>query len=324
MPVCTCLCCRQRYPNGKIVSDSTYKRHNRPSWHHEATFSSTLELETCDCEELECALNRIVSHASSILPRKRSLDEVEPDQSEILSQRKNSWQQPEDDTDVSYNDTVKHLHTSFEESDDSPDPGCLEELEAEEHEDEDTEDDTEFPPTSPSINNSIDNDDRLDGGRHDSFTLDGYESDTSDSECPHPKAHIDDIIIAHKFIDALKAASHADINPDILDQITDPPQYTPTLDPDDQLSLNVLLSVTNASEQTYTSVAAAIMHHFAGVKVHSFYKAKKLLNTVSGVAPEAHDMCIKSCVGFTGPFAGLEICPYCGEDQYTQPGSSIP
>lgn len=31
-----------------------------------------------------------------------------------------------------------------------------------------------------------------------------------------------------------------------------------------------------------------------------------------------HDMCIYSCVGFTGPFSGLTHCPECGKCRYEE------
>ena len=29
-----------------------------------------------------------------------------------------------------------------------------------------------------------------------------------------------------------------------------------------------------------------------------------------------HDMCINSCLAYTGPYKHLEICPECGEPRY--------
>ncbi|KAF9644579.1 hypothetical protein BDM02DRAFT_3078792, partial [Thelephora ganbajun] len=41
-----------------------------------------------------------------------------------------------------------------------------------------------------------------------------------------------------------------------------------------------------------------------------------VVQKLSGVLTWEHDMCIWSCVGFTGPFAGLESCPRCQMPHY--------
>jgi hypothetical protein len=37
---------------------------------------------------------------------------------------------------------------------------------------------------------------------------------------------------------------------------------------------------------------------------------------MTGIESLVHDMCINSCIAYTGPFAGLEACPVCSEGHY--------
>ncbi|KAJ3845710.1 hypothetical protein EV368DRAFT_53636, partial [Lentinula lateritia] len=129
---------------------------------------------------------------------------------------------------------------------------------------------------------------------------------------------IDDIKLVNKFIDALKNATlENDIEPlenDILEQLRSPLQEEVTItNPDHRLSIDIFLSITTAAEQTYTSVREAILRRHPESDILSFYKVKNLVTQLSGVSPIYRDMCVNSCLGFTGPFTKLEVCPYCGE-----------
>jgi hypothetical protein len=90
-----------------------------------------------------------------------------------------------------------------------------------------------------------------------------------------------------------------------------------TLDnPDHRLSIDIYLSVTNASEATYNSVKDAILRRYPDSEILSYYKVKQLVGQLTGVVPIIHDMCINGCIGYTGPFSELEICITCGQKRY--------
>lgn len=57
---------------------------------------------------------------------------------------------------------------------------------------------------------------------------------------------------------------------------------------------------------------------YDGVELPSLHQIKKIVAELSGVEEMMHDMCINTCVGFTGPFGDLQHCPECGEAQYDQ------
>lgn len=83
---------------------------------------------------------------------------------------------------------------------------------------------------------------------------------------------IDDIKIALKFIDALKTASlDSELEPlekELLEQICHPPEEILTIDnPDHRLSLDIFLSISNASEESYNSVCTAILCRYPDSKI---------------------------------------------------------
>ncbi|KAJ3831073.1 hypothetical protein F5878DRAFT_507534, partial [Lentinula raphanica] len=132
---------------------------------------------------------------------------------------------------------------------------------------------------------------------------------------------VSEINITNKFIDALKKASlESELEPldaDFIQQLRDPLQEEVTItNPDHRLSIDIFLAVTNAAEDTYNTVRSVILRRYPDSDILTFYKVKKLVVSLSGVQSVYRDMCINSCVGFTGPFSELEVCPYCGEDRY--------
>ncbi|KAJ7686204.1 hypothetical protein B0H17DRAFT_1160683 [Mycena rosella] len=135
---------------------------------------------------------------------------------------------------------------------------------------------------------------------------------------------IPDINISLKFIAALQSAalnsSDEPLDPDLLHQIRNPATKILNVeDPDDRLSIDIFLAIGNGSEASYTSVRAAILRRNPEYKVLTYYKVKRLVSDLTGVVALERDMCINSCIGYTGPFLLLENCPYCGESRY-EPG----
>ncbi len=132
---------------------------------------------------------------------------------------------------------------------------------------------------------------------------------------------IEDIKIAREFIAALKDASFDhkffNLDADIIEQIHNPPTTALTVDnPTDRLSLDLFLAVDNASQQTYNTMRDAIKRRFPDEEILSHYRAKRLVENLTGITPIIHDMCINSCIGFMGPFEDRNTCPTCGESRY--------
>ncbi|KAE9384944.1 hypothetical protein BT96DRAFT_982179 [Gymnopus androsaceus JB14] len=134
-------------------------------------------------------------------------------------------------------------------------------------------------------------------------------------------ASIEDIRITNKFIDALKTASLVSdvelLDADFVENLRHPVEEEVTItNPDHRLSLDIFLAITTAAEQTYNSIRAAILCRHPESEILTFYKVKKLVTQLSGVTPIYRDMCVNSCMGFTGPFSDSEHCAHCGEARY--------
>ena len=87
-------------------------------------------------------------------------------------------------------------------------------------------------------------------------------------------------------------------------------------DPDLRLSIDLFLGITNASQETYNSVRNAILRHSPDINILSFNQVKCRIAQLTGIDPLIHDICINTCMAYTGPFLDLEICPYCSEPRY--------
>ncbi|SJL09586.1 uncharacterized protein ARMOST_12966 [Armillaria ostoyae] len=134
------------------------------------------------------------------------------------------------------------------------------------------------------------------------------------------ESRIDEVKIAAQFIDALKRATLDDSNMDAED-IRRLREASPDLpfdktDPDFLFALRTFFATTNSSEATYKAFLFAYKERHPEIQQLSFYQMKKHIERLSGVVPIAHDMCIDSCAGFTGPYKDLDACPYCSKPRY--------
>ena len=129
---------------------------------------------------------------------------------------------------------------------------------------------------------------------------------------------IEDISISLKFIEHIKNASLEDyLDKEAIYRLRNPPEHELTLDdPDDRYSIDVFLAVTTASEATYDAIRLATLRQYPDSGILTYHKVKQLVAELSGVVPILTDMCINSCIGYTGPFIDLECCPMCGQDRY--------
>ena len=134
-----------------------------------------------------------------------------------------------------------------------------------------------------------------------------------------------DCQLAKQFIEHLQQAT---LDNDALDEDTraalrNAPTETLGLDdPNLQLSLRLYLALENASEDAYAQVCAAIAQHPGSPEANmtplSYSRIKRRVSEITGIKPIYTDMCIDTCVAFTGPFAELEQCPLCGKARFEE------
>ena len=132
---------------------------------------------------------------------------------------------------------------------------------------------------------------------------------------------LDDLQTSVQFIHLLEnACLDNDPLPDhIRDCLCHPTSGIQSLDdPDLRLSIDLYLATGNASEETYRAARNAILRRFPDVNILSYEKVKQKIEELTGVISIVTDMCPKSCLAYTGPFADLEHCPLCHAPRYDQ------
>ena len=160
----------------------------------------------------------------------------------------------------------------------------------------------EFPPPNPEF------------PLHDDAeqTIDDLEADAATSD-------IRDIQTSLDFIADLRTASleSSGMLSDDIERLRNPPCHPVDIsDPDLKFSLKTYMSTLNASQDTYNSFREAVNDRYPEDKMLSLDQVKRKMKELTGVVPIAHDLCVNSCVAYTGPFSRLETCPKCSEPRY--------
>jgi hypothetical protein len=132
--------------------------------------------------------------------------------------------------------------------------------------------------------------------------------------------------ITQQFIDLLKSAAldKSGMQPEDIEDLRDPGKDYALVDPSPLLrSLRHFLNNSTASRKYYESMRAIERRYNPDDPILPFDQVKQRARWLSGVAPMEHDMCVNSCMAFTGPYETLEICTRCGEARYC-PGTNKP
>jgi len=127
-------------------------------------------------------------------------------------------------------------------------------------------------------------------------------------------ATLESIKISLDFIQELKAASLDDghLSPEVLSRLKNPPSDAIDLTAGEQFSLELFFATHDSPQHVYTSVKKVIERQYPQSELLSLEKVKQLTVEITGVSPITDDMCINSCVAFTGPYKALSECPVCG------------
>ncbi|EDR10718.1 uncharacterized protein LACBIDRAFT_315413 [Laccaria bicolor S238N-H82] len=132
---------------------------------------------------------------------------------------------------------------------------------------------------------------------------------------------LSDIKESMVFIRALDNAKIDDefssLSSDVISRLRNPPTSPVNINcPDLRLGLDLFISVINSPQQTYTSAREAILRRHPDDKIPTYDQVKRRIADITGVEAMEHDMCIKTCLAYTGPFADLHHCPICGEARW--------
>ncbi|KAK2459237.1 hypothetical protein APHAL10511_008745 [Amanita phalloides] len=139
--------------------------------------------------------------------------------------------------------------------------------------------------------------------------------------------HLREIKNSLKFVELLQSASleYDGFDSEDLNRLRNPPQEQLKIDdPDLRLSLDIFFATMNASQDTYNSVWNAILRRYPDNGILSFDQVKRRTRQLSGVIPLVFDMCVNTCMAYTGPYKDMESCPFCCAPRYEPPERFAP
>jgi hypothetical protein len=109
----------------------------------------------------------------------------------------------------------------------------------------------------------------------------------------------------------------------MLERLRNPPEAPIQLnDPGIRHSISTYLALENASPAANERVIKSTKQNFPDApganNCLKFQAVENLITSYTGIEPIEHNMCINSCIGFTGPFSELTKCPRCGKTRWDE------
>ena len=137
--------------------------------------------------------------------------------------------------------------------------------------------------------------------------------------------HLSDLRTTLDFVHALRHITLDDpklgMSDEALERLRNPPREDPSLSIDDDTRLAIEIFLNDPSEKAYEKSHRSILRRHPEDVLPSYYKTNRLIADLTGIMSVVHDMCINSCIAYTGPFSELEACPVCSEFRYELSGS---
>ena len=132
--------------------------------------------------------------------------------------------------------------------------------------------------------------------------------------------HLVNLRTSADFIHALRHTTLDDprlgMSAEAVERLWNPLRDDPSLSIDADTKLAIRLFRNNPSAKTYEANRGDILLRHPDDALPSYYKIKRLVADMTGIESVVHDMCINSCMAYTGPFSELETCPICSESRY--------
>ncbi|KAF8337293.1 hypothetical protein F5887DRAFT_1078229 [Amanita rubescens] len=164
----------------------------------------------------------------------------------------------------------------------------------------------------------IDNEMDLDEGDRNTLVQEDSDNENFHStftDCPR-SSHIK-LALSQEFIASIRNAQFSDdMDPEMISALKNPSRTPPDIDEKTRMSIDIYLGLSNASEESYRNTKKALARRNPPVEIHSLHIVKKKICDMTGVKTIDTDMCINSCLAYTGPFSSLQACTQCGEPRY--------
>ncbi|KIK81728.1 hypothetical protein PAXRUDRAFT_155348, partial [Paxillus rubicundulus Ve08.2h10] len=87
--------------------------------------------------------------------------------------------------------------------------------------------------------------------------------------------------------------------------------------PDLKAVVKLYLKLSHA-QVDYNSAHEVIIQHLGTTEFPSLHQAQQAVKHLSSVSSLMNDMCVNTCLAFTGPLAAFKSCPQCGEACYQE------
>ena len=84
-------------------------------------------------------------------------------------------------------------------------------------------------------------------------------------------------------------------------------------DPDLQLSIKLYMGAGGKSEHLYNEMCSSILEQHPNDPILSFNNIKQKIEELTGITSILYDMCVNSCLTYTGLYSTLSTCPYCNK-----------
>ena len=140
-------------------------------------------------------------------------------------------------------------------------------------------------------------------------------------------ANVEDVRTALRFIESVRNATlnTSGLDDEQIFRIQNPLHPREVLDdleePSFQHALGnfVELSGTTA-DSVYDRVRATYLRRHPEEELLSYDQIKRRVQALTGIVALEKDMCVNSCIAYTGPWEELETCMVCGEGRYKENG----
>ncbi|KAH8980909.1 hypothetical protein EDB83DRAFT_2189619, partial [Lactarius deliciosus] len=133
-----------------------------------------------------------------------------------------------------------------------------------------------------------------------------------------------DLQTTQQFVDMLRVAVLEDSGmcPQDINNLRNPGQEPELADPSPLLrSIRHFVNNSSASRDHYDTIQEIKLLDNPERKFLSFDQVKRCIRWLLGIVPLEHNMCMRSCVAYTGSYSELDSCPRCSSPHYV-PGTT--
>ncbi|RXW16086.1 hypothetical protein EST38_g9764 [Candolleomyces aberdarensis] len=144
--------------------------------------------------------------------------------------------------------------------------------------------------------------------------------DEVDPDDTVPIVSLDDLKLTLKFVEHVRNAElkGSGLSNDTIRRLRAPVQSLLDLeeDPDLELCINLYITLGRTSQKDFNEAMNHLSVRFPDSKFLTYEACRKKVEELSGVVSLLHDMCINTCMAYTGPLLALNHCRHCGEPRY--------